>query len=94
MANVTAIIPTYNEEVNIKDCIKSLEGFCEKIILMDNNSTDRTKEIAESMGAIVIQSDKTYKERLNMGIELKEIETKWILNIDADELMSIYLYIV
>lgn len=88
MANVTAIIPTYNEEVNIKDCIKSLEGFCEKIILMDNNSTDRTKEIAESLGAIVIQSDKTYKERLNMGIELKEIETKWILNIDADERLT------
>lgn len=88
MANVTAIIPTYNEEVNIKDCIQSLEGFCKKIILMDNNSTDRTKEIAESMGAIVIQSDKTYKERLNMGIELEEIETKWILNIDADERLT------
>ena len=88
MANVTAIIPTFNEEVNIKDCIKSLEGFCEKIILMDNNSTDRTKVIAESLGAIVIQSDKTYKERLNQGIELKEIETKWVLNIDADERLT------
>ena len=88
MANVTAIIPTYNEETNIKDCLESLKGFVEKVILMDNNSTDKTKEIAESLGAIVIQSDKTYKERLNLGIELPEITTKWVLNIDADERMT------
>lgn len=88
MANVTAIIPTYNEESNIKDCLESLKGFVEKVILMDNNSTDKTKEIAENLGAIVIQSDKTYKERLNLGIELPEITTKWVLNIDADERMT------
>lgn len=88
MANVTAIIPTYNEEVNITDCIESLKGFAEKIILMDNISTDRTKEIAESLGAIVIQSEKSYKERLNFGIELPEIDTQWVLNIDADERLT------
>lgn len=88
MTNITAIIPTYNEEVNIKDCIKSLEGFCDKIILMDNMSTDGTKVIAESMGAMVIQSDKSYKERLNIGVELEEIKTKWVLNIDADERLT------
>ena len=32
MANVTAIIPTYNEELNIKECLLSLKGFVEKII--------------------------------------------------------------
>ena len=88
MADVTVIIPTYNEEANIGDCIKSLEGFAQKVILMDNNSTDKTKEIAESLGAKVIQSDMTYKERLNTGINLPEITTQWVMNIDADERMT------
>lgn len=88
MANVTVIIPTYNEEANIGECIKSLEGFAEKVILMDNNSTDQTKEIAESLGAMVIQSDMTYKERLNTGINLPEVTTAWVMNIDADERMT------
>lgn len=88
MASVTVIIPTFNEEANIGECIKSLEGFAGKIILMDNNSTDKTKEIAESLGAIVIQSDMTYKERLNYGINMPEVETKWVMNIDADERMT------
>lgn len=88
MANVTVIIPTYNEEANIGECIKSLEGFAEKVILMDNNSTDRTKEIAEGLGAKVIQSDMTYKERLNTGINLPEVTTAWVMNIDADERMT------
>jgi len=88
MADVTAIIPTYNEEANIGDCIKSLEGFVKKVIIMDYYSTDRTKEIAESLGAIVIQSEDSYKDRLNRGIELPEIETHWVLNIDADERLT------
>lgn len=88
MANVTVIIPTYNEEANIGECIKSLKGFAEKIILMDNNSTDKTKEIAVGMGAKVIQSDLTYKERLNTGINLPEVTTAWVMNLDADERMT------
>lgn len=88
MANVTVIIPTYNEDTNIAECIKSLKGFAEKIILMDNNSTDKTKEIAEGLGAKVIQSDLTYKERLNQGINLPEITTNWVMNVDADERLT------
>lgn len=88
MANVTAIIPTFNEEANIGECIKSLEGFAEKVILMDNFSTDKTIEIAESLGAKVIQSHENYKARLNAGINLPEITTAWIINIDADERLT------
>lgn len=88
MANVTVIIPTFNEEANIGECIKSIEGFAEKVILMDNFSTDRTKEIAESLGAKVIQSSENYKSRLNTGITLQEITTAWVMNIDADERLT------
>lgn len=88
MADVTAIIPTYNEESNIAECILSLQGFAKKVILMDYCSTDKTKEIAEKLGAIVIQNDDDYKARLNSGINLSIIDTTWVLNIDADERLT------
>ena len=87
-ADITAIIPTFNEETNIQECIRSIKNYVKEIIIMDNYSTDTTKEIAEKMGAIVYQSHSSYKERLNNGINLKNIKTKWILNIDADERLT------
>lgn len=88
MSTITAVIPTYNEETNISNCINSLKGFVERVIVMDNNSLDKTKEIAESLGATVYQSDMTYKERINAGINLDEIKSDWVLYIDADERLT------
>ena len=49
---VTAIILTKNEEDNIKDCINSL-GWVEEVIVIDDNSQDKTIEIAKSLDAKV-----------------------------------------
>ena len=48
MSSVTAIILTKNEEKNLPDCLKSLEGFVERVIVVDSGSTDRTCEIARA----------------------------------------------
>jgi glycosyltransferase involved in cell wall biosynthesis len=56
--NVSVIIPAYNEEKYLRKCLESLRGQIEKpdeIIVVDNNCTDRTAEIAKSSGAIVIE---------------------------------------
>ena len=58
--NVTAVIPTINEEGTIGSVIdgllKSVEGI--EIIVVDTDSTDRTKEIAAAKGAIVINESR------------------------------------
>lgn len=57
MIKVSALICTFQEEQNIAKCIKSLEGV-DEIIVADDSSTDKTREIAESMGAkVVIRHD-------------------------------------
>ena len=54
MAKISALILAKNEERNIKACIETL-SFADEILVIDDFSTDKTKEIAESLGARVIQ---------------------------------------
>jgi glycosyltransferase involved in cell wall biosynthesis len=55
--NISVVIPTFNEEKLIGKCLESLQKQTEKpfeIIVVDNNSTDKTATIAKRMGARVI----------------------------------------
>ncbi|MCB5474997.1 glycosyltransferase [Blautia luti] len=45
-ADITAIILTKNEEVNITDCIKSIMTIVKRIVVVDSYSTDKTVELA------------------------------------------------
>jgi glycosyltransferase involved in cell wall biosynthesis len=83
MLNLTAIIIAKNEENLIADCIESV-NFCNEILLIDNNSADRTTEIAIRMGSRVIKANTSdFSELRNIGF--KESESKWLFYIDADE---------
>ena len=57
MTDITAIILTKNEEVNIERCIKSLSGVADRICVVDSGSTDKTIEIAESLGAEIFHHE-------------------------------------
>ena len=54
MAKISTLILAKNEERNMADCIASV-SFSDEILVIDDFSTDRTKEIAESLGARVVQ---------------------------------------
>ena len=88
MSTITVVIPTYNEEKNIAECILSCRDIAERILLLDNLSTDATKEIAESLGAEVYQTERSYKERIAMLDGEIPIHTDWILYLDADERLT------
>ena len=47
MADVTFIILTKNEEININDCLDSIKGFAKRAVIVDSGSTDKTVEIAK-----------------------------------------------
>lgn len=86
MIDLTAIILTYNEERNISECIKSLKSISKRIIVVDSFSTDKTVEIAKKMGAeIVFKEYVNISDKLNFGLTETNIETKWIIRLDADE---------
>jgi len=52
--SITVIIPCLNEEQGIRSVLESMPEFVDEVIVVDNNSTDRTHDVAASLGAKVI----------------------------------------
>ncbi len=55
MANLTIIILTKNEEQNLEKCIASFKSVAQRIVIIDSYSTDKTVELAKSLGAEVYE---------------------------------------
>lgn len=86
MTIISAIVLTKNEEKNIVDCLESLQ-FVNEIIIIDDESTDRTVELSKRLGAKVItRALKNFSDQRNFA--LQEAKGDWILYIDADERIS------
>src|SRR5271155_3373043 len=54
---ITVIIPCLNEEQGIERVLRSMPDFVDQVIVVDNGSTDRTSQVARSLGAQVIRED-------------------------------------
>lgn len=83
MIKISGVVITKNAENIIADCLDSL-SFCDEIIVIDNKSEDRTRQIAEKMGAKVYEySSDDFSDIRNFG--LKKSNGKWTLYVDSDE---------
>ena len=83
MQKLSAIIPTYNEEINIEAAIRSV-SFADEIIIIDSFSTDHTIAIAEKYEVRILQRVfDDFSSQKNYAIE--NATHKWIVLLDADE---------
>jgi glycosyltransferase involved in cell wall biosynthesis len=85
MTNVAILLPAYNEEVAIASMVLLSSRYAQEVIVIDDGSTDRTKEVSELAGATVL-SHKTNKGK---GVALKTgfnyaKDYDIIVTIDAD----------
>src|SRR6516164_8487352 len=55
--SITAIIPCLNEEQGIETVLRAMPDFVDEVVVVDNNSTDRTSEVAASLGAKVVREE-------------------------------------
>jgi glycosyltransferase involved in cell wall biosynthesis len=82
---ISAVVHTYNEEDNITACLGSLR-FADEVVVVDNESTDRTVELASALGARVLTFVGThgYPEPAR-EFGLTQLRGEWVFILDADE---------
>lgn len=84
MPRLSLIIITKNEQATIARCITSVPA-ADDIIVVDNGSTDRTAEIARSLGALVIDAPDWPGFGAQKQRALDAATGDWVLSLDADE---------
>ena len=82
---LSAILITRNEAHNLEDCLASLQGFVDEIVVVDTQSSDSTVSIAQRFGATISQPDDWpgFGPQKNRALALAT--QSWVLSIDADE---------
>ena len=85
---ISILILTLNEEANLPGCLESVK-WSDDVVVFDSYSTDRTVEIANSLGARVVQRTlDNWAAHQNWANENIEFKHEWVFYLDADERMS------
>lgn len=84
---ISAVILTHNEEKNIGSCLETVK-WCDEILVIDDESTDKTIGVANKHGAQVYSRplNGNFADQRNFG--LSKAQGDWVIFIDADERVS------
>jgi len=84
--DVTVVVPVRNEEKNLPECLRRLKDF-KHILVVDSNSQDATRSIAEEHGATVLNFawDGRFPKKRNWALRNHRFESSWVFFLDADE---------
>ena len=91
MSKLSVVLATYNEEKHIGECLDMIKTIADEIIVVDGSSTDNTRKIAKGFGAKVIKKDNPEIFHINKQIALEAANNEWILQLDADERVTVEL---
>ena len=89
--DLTIALPVRNEERNLPGCLAAIgKDLASRIVVIDSGSTDNTKKIASEFGAEVVDFvwDGKFPKKRNWFLRNHNINTKWILFLDADEYLT------
>lgn len=85
---ISVTLATYNEESVLVDCLDSVKGWVDEIIVVDGHSTDKTAEIAKKYEAKVLHRENNPIFHVQKQIGNDAAKSDWILQLDADERVS------
>lgn len=85
VAKISVVINTLNEEKNLPRAIASVKKLADEIVVVDMESTDKTREIAKKTGAKVFTHKPTGYVEPARNFALSKATGDWILILDADE---------
>ncbi|WP_408070388.1 glycosyltransferase family 2 protein [Butyrivibrio sp. JL13D10] len=98
MNDLTVLILTKNEELNIEKCIRSCSNVAKRLVIVDSFSDDNTEKICKRLAEEFREKNITidfyehewtdYSTQFNWGLNNTLISTKWVFRIDADEYLT------
>ncbi len=86
---VSVIILTFNEEENIAHAVASVIGWADDVFVVDSYSSDRTVEIARTLGCNAVQNRfENFGAQRNFALSTLPLQSEWVLFLDADERLT------
>lgn len=81
---LTAVVLAHNEEQNLVACLNCLQ-WCDRIVVVDHQSSDQTAPLAQKFPQVTLLKMKSNDFSRLRGEALKNVQTPWVIYIDADE---------
>ena len=86
---LSVIIPTRNEERNLRQTLTTVTNWADQIFVFDSFSEDRTLEIARDSGVDVVQRKfDDFATHKNWALDTLPLRNPWVLFLDADERLT------
>ena len=85
---LSVVVNTLNEEKALEDCLKSVEGVADEIVVVDQMSDDSTVEIARRFTDRVFACERTGVVEPAREFAIQQASNEWVLILDADERLS------
>lgn len=86
--DLSIAIATYNEAANLRECLSAVADLDAEIVVVDGGSSDGTRDVARGFGAKVIKTDNPAMFHINKQKALENCSRDWILQLDADEIVT------
>jgi glycosyltransferase involved in cell wall biosynthesis len=80
---LSVVIIAKNEEPNIEEALKSVYGWADEVIVVDDNSTDKTGQISGKYARVLTR--KMENEGIHRNWAYAQAKNSWVLSLDADE---------
>lgn len=79
-----AVIPAYNEEDSISSVVKETKKFVNRVVVVDDASTDCTARVSKEAGAEVIEHEKNKGYLATLKTGFRSVDADIIVTLDAD----------
>lgn len=85
---ISVVMASFNEEEVIGDCLESVKGLADEIVVVDGSSTDQTAEIARRYTDKVFTTTNKLMLNVNKNLAIDAASCEWVLVLDPDERVS------
>lgn len=87
--SLTVIILTFDEELHLERCLKSIAPLGARVVVVDSGSRDRTQDLARAAGAEVFEHPFVNQAaQFNWALDNTDTRSDWIMRLDADEVLE------